>query len=167
MSPSLLVTKPVPWPVLPPQVNNMPMMALVSPVYDCLFRLAQPDSLSREEEVGGPGMEGSGGGQPLAQFSMPVCYPRRLSRASLPGAGAWWGHLRLVGYKTSCQVWNLSSTESSQNLLAQRLPSRVGKPTHDRNGESLRQLWKQVAQKPRQVRQCGDEVGLSNSLEMT
>lgn len=30
----------------------MPMMALVNPVYDCLFRLAQPDSLRREEEVG-------------------------------------------------------------------------------------------------------------------
>lgn len=29
----------------------MPMMALVNPVYDCLFRLAQPDSLSTEEEV--------------------------------------------------------------------------------------------------------------------
>uniref|UniRef100_A0A671F568 MIF4G domain-containing protein n=1 Tax=Rhinolophus ferrumequinum TaxID=59479 RepID=A0A671F568_RHIFE len=39
------------------RVNNMPMMALVNPVYDCLFRLAQPDSLSKEEEVGGPGME--------------------------------------------------------------------------------------------------------------
>uniref|UniRef100_A0AC11B1J5 MIF4G domain containing n=1 Tax=Ovis aries TaxID=9940 RepID=A0AC11B1J5_SHEEP len=33
------------------RVNNMPMMALVNPVYDCLFRLAQPDSLSKEEEV--------------------------------------------------------------------------------------------------------------------
>uniref|UniRef100_G1Q7Y7 MIF4G domain-containing protein n=1 Tax=Myotis lucifugus TaxID=59463 RepID=G1Q7Y7_MYOLU len=33
------------------RVNNMPMMALVNPVYDCLFRLAQPDSLSEEEEV--------------------------------------------------------------------------------------------------------------------
>ncbi|XP_043761518.1 MIF4G domain-containing protein isoform X3 [Cervus elaphus] len=32
------------------RVNNMPMMALVNPVYDCLFRLAQPDSLSKEEE---------------------------------------------------------------------------------------------------------------------
>lgn len=30
----------------------MPMMALVNPVYDCLFRLAQPDSLRQEEEVG-------------------------------------------------------------------------------------------------------------------
>lgn len=29
----------------------MPMMALVNPVYDCLFRLAQPDSLQKEEEV--------------------------------------------------------------------------------------------------------------------
>uniref|UniRef100_A0A8B9H917 MIF4G domain containing b n=1 Tax=Astyanax mexicanus TaxID=7994 RepID=A0A8B9H917_ASTMX len=33
------------------QVNNMPMMALVHPVYDCLFRLAQPDALKNEEEV--------------------------------------------------------------------------------------------------------------------
>lgn len=35
----------------------MPMMALVNPVYDCLFRLAQPDSLKKEEEVSelGPG----------------------------------------------------------------------------------------------------------------
>ncbi|XP_030646650.1 MIF4G domain-containing protein B isoform X1 [Chanos chanos] len=33
------------------QVNNMPMMALVHPVYDCLFQLAQPDSLKNEEEV--------------------------------------------------------------------------------------------------------------------
>ncbi|XP_039357001.1 MIF4G domain-containing protein isoform X5 [Mauremys mutica] len=33
------------------QVNNMPMMALVNPVYECLFRLAQPDSLKKEEEV--------------------------------------------------------------------------------------------------------------------
>ncbi|CAJ0950420.1 unnamed protein product [Ranitomeya imitator] len=33
------------------RVNNMPMLALVNPVYDCLFQLAQPDSLQREEEV--------------------------------------------------------------------------------------------------------------------
>lgn len=33
------------------RVNNMPMLALVNPVYDCLFRLAQPDSLQKEEEV--------------------------------------------------------------------------------------------------------------------
>uniref|UniRef100_A0A8V1AES5 MIF4G domain containing n=1 Tax=Gallus gallus TaxID=9031 RepID=A0A8V1AES5_CHICK len=33
------------------QVNNMPMLALVNPVYDCLFRLAQHDSLQKEEEV--------------------------------------------------------------------------------------------------------------------
>ncbi|XP_039595445.1 MIF4G domain-containing protein B-like isoform X1 [Polypterus senegalus] len=33
------------------KVNNMPMMALVNPVYDCLFRLSQPDSLHNEEEV--------------------------------------------------------------------------------------------------------------------
>lgn len=39
--------------LLSPQVNNMPMMALVNPVYDCLFQLAQPESLSREEEVSG------------------------------------------------------------------------------------------------------------------
>lgn len=29
----------------------MPMMALVHPVYDCLFRLAQSDALKNEEEV--------------------------------------------------------------------------------------------------------------------
>ncbi|XP_033623706.1 MIF4G domain-containing protein isoform X3 [Fukomys damarensis] len=45
------------------RVNNMPMLALVNPVYDCLFRLAQPDSLHEEEEVGGPA-EGCGGQQP-------------------------------------------------------------------------------------------------------
>lgn len=33
------------------RVNNMPMMALVNPVYDCLYQLAQPESLQREEEV--------------------------------------------------------------------------------------------------------------------
>uniref|UniRef100_A0A8C5SR70 Uncharacterized protein n=1 Tax=Laticauda laticaudata TaxID=8630 RepID=A0A8C5SR70_LATLA len=33
------------------KVNNMPMMALVNPIYDCLFLLAQPDSLQKEEEV--------------------------------------------------------------------------------------------------------------------
>ncbi|XP_053309496.1 MIF4G domain-containing protein [Spea bombifrons] len=33
------------------RVNNMPMLALVNPVYDCLFQLAQPESLKREEEV--------------------------------------------------------------------------------------------------------------------
>ncbi|KAG7270705.1 hypothetical protein CRUP_000414 [Coryphaenoides rupestris] len=32
-------------------VNNMPMVALVHPVYDCLLRLAQPDALMNEEEV--------------------------------------------------------------------------------------------------------------------
>ncbi|XP_036052174.1 MIF4G domain-containing protein isoform X1 [Onychomys torridus] len=36
------------------RVNNMPMMALVNPVYDCLFQLAQPESLSREEEASAP-----------------------------------------------------------------------------------------------------------------
>ncbi|KAJ8251662.1 hypothetical protein GJAV_G00223770 [Gymnothorax javanicus] len=33
------------------KVNNMPMMALVNPVYDCMFRLAQSDALNNEEEV--------------------------------------------------------------------------------------------------------------------
>ncbi|KAM9434739.1 MIF4G domain-containing protein B isoform 1-T2 [Clarias gariepinus] len=33
------------------KVNNMPMMALVHPVYDCLMRLAQPDALQNEDEV--------------------------------------------------------------------------------------------------------------------
>ncbi|MGH0173684.1 UNVERIFIED_CONTAM: hypothetical protein FKN15_069384 [Acipenser sinensis] len=33
------------------KVNDMPMMALVHPVYDCLFRLGQADSLRNEEEV--------------------------------------------------------------------------------------------------------------------
>lgn len=28
-------------------------MALVDPIYDCLFRLAQPDALMNEEEVKG------------------------------------------------------------------------------------------------------------------
>ncbi|KAE8576869.1 hypothetical protein XENTR_v10004354 [Xenopus tropicalis] len=32
------------------RVNNMPMLALVNPVYDCLFDLVQPDNLKREEE---------------------------------------------------------------------------------------------------------------------
>ncbi|KAK2864846.1 hypothetical protein Q7C36_004000 [Tachysurus vachellii] len=33
------------------KVNNMPMMVLVHPVYDCLMRLAQSDALKNEEEV--------------------------------------------------------------------------------------------------------------------
>ncbi|KAK9534989.1 hypothetical protein VZT92_007398 [Zoarces viviparus] len=33
------------------KVNNMPMVALVHPVYDCLLRLAQADALMNEEEV--------------------------------------------------------------------------------------------------------------------
>ncbi|KAA0706175.1 MIF4G domain-containing protein B [Triplophysa tibetana] len=33
------------------KVNNMPMVALVQPVYDCLLRLAQPDALKNEVEV--------------------------------------------------------------------------------------------------------------------
>lgn len=33
------------------KVNDMPMVALVMPVYDCLMRLAQPDALLNEEEV--------------------------------------------------------------------------------------------------------------------
>lgn len=33
------------------KVNNMPMVALVHPVYDCVMRLAQPDALVNEEEV--------------------------------------------------------------------------------------------------------------------
>ncbi|XP_070958605.1 MIF4G domain-containing protein B isoform X4 [Oncorhynchus clarkii lewisi] len=33
------------------KVNNMPMVALVHPVFDCLLRLAQPDSLNNEEET--------------------------------------------------------------------------------------------------------------------
>ncbi|KAF7654245.1 hypothetical protein LDENG_00072380 [Lucifuga dentata] len=33
------------------KVNNVPMVALVHPVYDCLTRLAQPDALMNEEEV--------------------------------------------------------------------------------------------------------------------
>lgn len=74
----------------------MPMMALVNPVYDCLFRLAQPDSLNKEEEVGGSGTEGCGGGLPLAQLRMPAQCPWRLLRASLPEAGAWWGQLKPV-----------------------------------------------------------------------
>lgn len=33
------------------KVNNMPMVALVHPVFDCLLRLALPDALKNEEEV--------------------------------------------------------------------------------------------------------------------
>lgn len=33
------------------KVNNMPMVALMHPVYDCVMRLAQPDALMNEEEV--------------------------------------------------------------------------------------------------------------------
>uniref|UniRef100_A0A1A8G320 MIF4G domain containing n=1 Tax=Nothobranchius korthausae TaxID=1143690 RepID=A0A1A8G320_9TELE len=33
------------------KVNDMPMVALVQPVYDCLTRLARPDALTNEEEV--------------------------------------------------------------------------------------------------------------------
>ncbi|XP_058509803.1 MIF4G domain-containing protein B [Solea solea] len=33
------------------KVNNVPIVALVNPVYDCLMRLAQPDALVNEEEV--------------------------------------------------------------------------------------------------------------------
>ncbi|KAL4647975.1 MIF4G domain-containing protein-like [Arapaima gigas] len=33
------------------KVNNVPMMVLVHPVYDCLFRMAEPDALLNEEEV--------------------------------------------------------------------------------------------------------------------
>ncbi|XP_006791609.1 MIF4G domain-containing protein B-like isoform X3 [Neolamprologus brichardi] len=33
------------------KVNNMPMVALVHPVYDCLMRLAKPDALMNEDEV--------------------------------------------------------------------------------------------------------------------
>uniref|UniRef100_A0A1A7XWZ0 MIF4G domain containing n=1 Tax=Iconisemion striatum TaxID=60296 RepID=A0A1A7XWZ0_9TELE len=33
------------------KVNNMPIVALVQPVYDCLTRLARPDALTNEEEV--------------------------------------------------------------------------------------------------------------------
>ena len=48
----------------------MPMMALVNPIYDCLFRLAQPDSLNKEEEVGDPfGQLWRGG-----QSQMPVVH---------------------------------------------------------------------------------------------
>lgn len=68
----------------------MPMMALVNPVYDCLFRLAQPDSLSKEEEVGGLGTEAWGGSLWRSSLSMETfegitCW-----------AGAWWGHVRPV-----------------------------------------------------------------------
>lgn len=33
------------------KVNNMQMVALVHPVYDCLMRLAKPDALMNEDEV--------------------------------------------------------------------------------------------------------------------
>lgn len=33
------------------KVNNMPMVALMHPVYDCVMRLAQPDALMNEDEV--------------------------------------------------------------------------------------------------------------------
>ncbi|KAL2087107.1 hypothetical protein ACEWY4_018166 [Coilia grayii] len=33
------------------KVKEQPMAPLVNPVYDCLFRLAQPDALTNEEEV--------------------------------------------------------------------------------------------------------------------
>lgn len=32
-------------------MNDAPLVALVDPIYDCLFRLAQPDALMNEEEV--------------------------------------------------------------------------------------------------------------------
>ncbi|XP_055097144.1 MIF4G domain-containing protein isoform X2 [Symphalangus syndactylus] len=57
------------------RVNNMPMMALVNPVYDCLFRLAQPDSLSKEEEVGGPSPSTSTEGCRMDSLAQPIVSP--------------------------------------------------------------------------------------------
>lgn len=62
----------------------MPMMALVNPVYDCLFRLAQPDSLSKEEEVSGPSTEDCGDGLNSE------CLPLSMETFTC-GAGTWWG----------------------------------------------------------------------------
>lgn len=71
------------------QVNNMPMMALVNPVYDCLFRLAQPDSLRKEEEVSA----GKRAGNAL------LVLPRTSKNHSLGGCRGCWV---LVQRRESC-----------------------------------------------------------------
>ncbi|KAG8446146.1 hypothetical protein GDO86_013851 [Hymenochirus boettgeri] len=52
------------------RVNNMPMLALVNPVYDCLFELAHPDSLKKEEEVDCLVMQLHRVGEQLEQVNM-------------------------------------------------------------------------------------------------
>lgn len=73
----------------------MPMMALVNPVYDCLFRLAQPDSLSKEEEVSGPGTRDCGGG--LNSECPPLSMETHLWGRNLVGVFA-----ACRGYRTDC-----------------------------------------------------------------
>uniref|UniRef100_A0A8C9IXM7 MIF4G domain containing n=1 Tax=Piliocolobus tephrosceles TaxID=591936 RepID=A0A8C9IXM7_9PRIM len=114
------------------RVNNMPMMALVNPVYDCLFRLAQPDSLSKEEEVGGPspGTSTEGCGMDsLAEPSVSSLLTEAFEDCVTSGAGVR-GCLRPVSYRTSCQVWNLSNTEQPKPTGSAASFS-VRKPTSD------------------------------------
>lgn len=109
----------------------MPMMALVNPVYDCLFRLAQPDSLSKEEEVGGPGTEGCGSGQSLAQLRMPA-----LSMEAFQGIASW--GRSLVGAFKACQLqdkWQgLEFIQNREQPKATGSEASVpaGKPTYER-----------------------------------
>ncbi|XP_063574992.1 MIF4G domain-containing protein isoform X1 [Pongo abelii] len=80
------------------RVNNIPMMALVNPVYDCLFRLAQPDSLSKEEEVGGPSPGTSTEGCRMDSPAQPSVSPlltEVFEDCVTSGAGLW-GCLRPV-----------------------------------------------------------------------
>lgn len=105
---------------IPLQVNNMPMMALVNPVYDCLFRLAQPDSLSEEEEVGGAGTVGL----------VPAHCPDPLKQESSVGGapGRRWARCKAS--------WRLSRIQSTPNLLAQGLPLQEGSLSDRNDGGS-------------------------------
>uniref|UniRef100_A0A9J8C4P7 MIF4G domain containing a n=1 Tax=Cyprinus carpio carpio TaxID=630221 RepID=A0A9J8C4P7_CYPCA len=56
------------------KVNNAPLVALVDPVYDCLYRLAKPDALINEEEL--ESSPQNGGRAPEAPPS--GCYPKSI-----------------------------------------------------------------------------------------
>ncbi|KAM9596785.1 MIF4G domain-containing protein isoform 1-T2 [Trichechus inunguis] len=129
-----------------PQVNNMPMMALVNPVYDCLFRLAQPDSLSKEEEVGGL-TQGCGGGQSgLAQRASP------LSMEVFEGTTSW--DRCLAGAFKACHSarYRIYPKHTAAKASGSETSFPEGKLTCGRHSESYGQLWMPLAWKPNQGR---------------
>lgn len=136
----------------------MPMMALVNPVYDCLFRLAHPDSLSKEEEVGDRVQIAVEGAGPWLSSEYQPAVHGGVRAHHFPGQEPGGAIQGLSQYQDKLPGLEFIQNREQPKPTGSEAFFPVGKPTCDRN-------LAVDTDGPETQSGRGGKVGLSGSLE--